>query len=69
MTDGSGIVLSRRASVVPVYVRMHYESAHTYTQEQMMTQEFLSLIGQPEGQTVEYKSAKGDHWEIIVTEG
>lgn len=24
-----------------------------------MTKEFLSLIGQPEGQTVEYKSAKG----------
>ena len=34
-----------------------------------MTQEFLSLIGQPEGQTVEFKSAKGGHWEIIVTEG
>ena len=24
-----------------------------------MTKEFFSLIGQPEGQTVEYKSAKG----------
>ncbi len=30
-----------------------------------MTKEFFSLIGQPEGQTVEYKSAKGGHWEII----
>ena len=24
-----------------------------------MTKEFFSLIGQPEGQTIEYKSAKG----------